>query len=176
MRRVRGVLEADGARVAPRKGERRLLVHTEAPRPDRGRAVGRRAVPSMRMHARKPAGAGRRRGIVPFATYRVEVVHEGDTVTIDVDENDYILDAAVEAGLEVPHDCKMGVCMMCPAKLVEGTVDQTEGMLSDDVADKGYVLLCVGKPTSDCSVRTVSVRTLARDATLSRLVSSVSRG
>ena len=141
-----------------------------------GRAVGRRAVPSMRMHARKPAGAGRWRGIVPFATYRVEVVHEGDTVTIDVDENDYILDAAVEAGLEVPHDCKMGVCMTCPAKLVEGTVDQTEGMLSDDVADKGYVLLCVGKPTSDCSVRTVSVRTLARDATLSRLVSSVSRG
>jgi hypothetical protein len=28
-------------------------------------------------------------------------------------------------------------------------------MLSADVADKGFVLLCCGRPESDCSVKTV---------------------
>ncbi len=28
-------------------------------------------------------------------------------------------------------------------------------MLSDDVAEQGFVLLCCGKPESDCAVRTV---------------------
>jgi hypothetical protein len=37
-----------------------------------------------------------------------------------------------------------------------GTVDQSGGsMLSDDVAAQGFVLLCCGRPESDCSVRTV---------------------
>jgi len=39
--------------------------------------------------------------------------------------------------------------MTCPAKLTCGTVDQGAGMLSEDVIDKGYVLLCVATPTSD---------------------------
>jgi hypothetical protein len=37
-----------------------------------------------------------------------------------------------------------------------GKVDQSGGsMLSSDVADKGFVLLCCGRPESDCSVMTV---------------------
>jgi hypothetical protein len=37
-----------------------------------------------------------------------------------------------------------------------GKVDQSAGsMLSSDVADKGFVLLCCGRPESDCSVATV---------------------
>jgi ferredoxin len=32
--------------------------------------------------------------------------------------------------LDVPHDCKLGVCMTCPARLVAGEVDQSDGMLS----------------------------------------------
>ena len=39
---------------------------------------------------------------------------------MDVDEDEYILDAVENAGIEVNYDCRMGVCMMCPAKLVSG--------------------------------------------------------
>jgi ferredoxin len=28
------------------------------------------------------------------------------------------------SGLDLPHDCKLGVCMTCPAKLVSGKVGQ----------------------------------------------------
>lgn len=36
-----------------------------------------------------------------------------------------------------------------------GEVDQDAGMLSDDVVEKGYALLCVSLPQSDCHVRVI---------------------
>jgi ferredoxin len=39
---------------------------------------------------------------------------------------------------------------------MSGTVDQSGSMLSDDVAEKGYALLCMAMPTSDCKIMTVS--------------------
>jgi ferredoxin len=39
---------------------------------------------------------------------------------------------------------------------ISGQVDQSGSMLSDDVADKGYALLCMAIPTSDCKIVTVS--------------------
>lgn len=56
----------------------------------------------------------------------------------------------------MPHDCKMGVCMTCPGKLVSGKVDQGAGMLSDDVSAKGYTLLCTATPQSDCVVNVIT--------------------
>ena len=53
-------------------------------------------------------------------------------------------------------DCKLGVCMTCPAKMISGTVDQSGSMLSEDVAGKGYALLCVAQPTSDCKIITIT--------------------
>ncbi len=42
----------------------------------------------------------------------------------------------------------------CPQ--VSGSVEQSGSMLSDDVAAKGYTLLCVATPTTDCKVMTIS--------------------
>lgn len=39
---------------------------------------------------------------------------------------------------------------------VSGKVDQSGSMLSDDVAEKGYVLMCMGMPQTDCKIMTVS--------------------
>ena len=43
---------------------------------------------------------------------------EGSTVTLEVGPGETILQAALDQGVELSHDCKMGVCMTCPAKLV----------------------------------------------------------
>ena len=43
---------------------------------------------------------------------------QGQVHTIEVEEGDTILQAALDSGIELSHDCKMGVCMTCPAKLV----------------------------------------------------------
>lgn len=39
---------------------------------------------------------------------------------------------------------------------VQGQVDQSGSMLSDDVAEKGYALLCMAMPQTDCKLMTVS--------------------
>ncbi len=49
---------------------------------------------------------------------QVEIQHDGQSTKLEVEEGTTILDAALDSGLELSHDCKMGVCMTCPAKLV----------------------------------------------------------
>lgn len=85
----------------------------------------------------------------------MSIEHEGETKVFDVEEDESILEKALEEGLDVPCDCMLGVCMTCPAKLISGSVDQSQGMLSDDVIEKGYTLLCVSNPVSDCVIRTI---------------------
>ncbi|KAK1432342.1 hypothetical protein QVD17_09238 [Tagetes erecta] len=88
-------------------------------------------------------------------SYKVSIEHDGVTTNLEVDPDETILDKALETGMSVPHDCKLGVCMTCPAKLLTGDVDQTEGMLSDDVIERGYSLLCVSYPKSDCQIKII---------------------
>ncbi|XP_058086267.1 ferredoxin C 1, chloroplastic [Magnolia sinica] len=99
---------------------------------------------------------GRSASIIVARAYKVEIEQDdGRNTTLEVDEDETILSKALEMGMSVPHDCKLGVCMTCPARLLSGTVDQSEGMLSDDVIDRGYALLCSAYPRSDCHFRII---------------------
>lgn len=83
-------------------------------------------------------------------TYTVEINHQGTTHTIQVPENQTILDAARDAGIDLPFSCSAGVCTTCAAQLSEGTVEQSDGMgLSPDLQAEGYALLCVAYPRSN---------------------------
>ena len=66
--------------------------------------------------ARHPSRS-RRAPTAPRA-HRVELQHAGGVAVLDVPEGTYILRAALDSGLDVPHDCQMGVCMNCAARLV----------------------------------------------------------
>ena len=101
--------------------------------------------------ARSPAPrAGAPRGALQVRASVVTIEHQGKSYEIEVDGFDSILDAAIDAGIEdLSYDCKMGVCMTCPSKVTGGEVEQDGAMLSDDVADMGYALLCVAKPVGE---------------------------
>jgi ferredoxin len=87
--------------------------------------------------------------------YQVELHHQGAVHTIPVPENKQILRAAFAAGIDLPTSCNAGVCTTCAAKVISGTVDQTEGMgVSPDLRAEGYVLLCVAYPRSDLKIET----------------------
>lgn len=58
------------------------------------------------------------RRVVLARSHKVEIEHEGKTYTLDVPDGSTILEVALDKGLDLPHDCKLGVCMTCPAKLV----------------------------------------------------------
>ncbi len=62
-------------------------------------------------------------------TYTVEFLHQGRTYTVEVPEDQQLLRAAKAAGINLPNSCNAGVCTTCAAKVIEGEVEQSEGML-----------------------------------------------
>lgn len=88
-------------------------------------------------------------------TYTVEIQHQGQTHTLTVSETQTILSAAQDAGLDLPYSCSAGVCTTCAAQVLEGSVDQTDGMgISPELQAQGYALLCVAYPRSDLKIET----------------------
>ncbi len=64
-------------------------------------------------------------------------------------DGENVLDAALDAGLEVPFSCKGGVCATCKAKLLEGEVemDLNHALGAAEVA-AGYILTCQAHPVT----------------------------
>jgi ferredoxin len=74
-------------------------------------------------------------------------------VTIDVAEDEYILEEAEDAGLRLPYDCRSGTCTTCMQKCLEGEVDQDLAFaISDEELENGYRLICIGSPLSDVTL------------------------
>ena len=88
-------------------------------------------------------------------TYTVEIRHQGNIHTIEVPEDKTVLDVADALDLGLPSSCHAGVCTTCAALLLEGSVEQGEGMgISPELQAQGYALLCVSYPRSNLKVET----------------------
>ena len=90
-----------------------------------------------------------------MASWKVTVQHEGKESVLTVAEDCSILTAAKDAGIDLPYDCEMGVCLTCPAKVLAGKVDSTGTTLDDSVVEKGYALTCTTYPRSDITIRSI---------------------
>lgn len=77
------------------------------------------------------------------------VVLDGKQHEIVMGADEHLLDAALEAGLDLPYACKGGVCCTCRAKLLEGkvTMDKNFTLEADEVA-AGFVLSCQSRALS----------------------------
>jgi ferredoxin len=102
-----------------------------------------------------------------MAVYKVRLINEAIALDriLDVPDDQYILDMAEEAGIRLPSGCLQGECSVCLAKLMDGTVDQSEQkFLNPSEIAAGYTVTCVAYPRSDCVLQTHQEQVLYSDA------------
>lgn len=78
------------------------------------------------------------------------VVLDGKSHALHMNPDEHVLDAAMAAGLDLPFSCKGGVCATCRCKVMTGSVvmDKNFGLEAWET-DKGFVLSCQSRPTSE---------------------------
>ncbi len=106
---------------------------------------------------------------------RVTVAKSGRSFGIDPGQS--VLDAALRAGLNLPHSCKSGNCGACRARLLGGAVRYPNGAplgLSDAESADGLILLCQARADSDLSIETFEPA-LPADLLVKRLPGRIER-
>ena len=87
-----------------------------------------------------------------MVTRSIVVANQGGASYL-VDGDRPLLETLEEHGVDLPFGCRYGGCITCAAKLTAGTVDQHEQVaLNNRQLNNGYVVLCVARPLSDCTL------------------------
>ncbi len=76
-------------------------------------------------------------------------------VEMEVEEGEWLLDAAFRQGIAVPHGCREGQCSSCKCLLIEGDVEvenYSTFALADYERETGHILLCRGYAFSDLTI------------------------
>jgi len=79
--------------------------------------------------------------------YTVEFVGTGETITVS--DKETILSRCVEEGVAQEYSCRVGMCLACSAKIVEGEVTQPAARGLTDEEAEAYALTCMARPKSD---------------------------
>ena len=90
-----------------------------------------------------------------MASFKIELRMPNGLKKFTCPDDEYILEAAEQSGIDMRYSCRAGACSTCVGNIVEGTVDQSDQSFLDDIQmKKGYALLCVAYATSDLIVKT----------------------
>jgi ferredoxin len=114
-----------------------------------------RGVARERVHEERFTSPQRRTQEAPVSRggHSLTLKHRGRTLVVVTRQDQTILEAGLEAGVDMPFSCTMGGCGACKSRVVSGSVDMVEpNCLSEGEKADGDVLTCVACTTSDAVV------------------------
>jgi 2Fe-2S type ferredoxin len=89
--------------------------------------------------------------------FEVEFAKEGET--IELANNETILDQGEDAGFDLPYACRQGQCVSCAGRITDGPAEEfvvhdDQEMLDEGELDDGYTLTCVAYPRDSFAIET----------------------
>jgi len=89
--------------------------------------------------------------------FEVEFVKQGETV--ELSNNEPILDQGEDQGWDLPYACRQGQCVSCAGRIADGPSEDfvehdNQQMLEDAEIEDGYTLTCVAYPRDSFSIET----------------------
>ncbi len=95
----------------------------------------------------------KRKGTVSAPGHTVRI--EPHARMLHVREDQPVLEAALSAGLNLPHSCKSGHCSSCRSRLLRGQIRYPGARplgITPEEERRGYILLCQARPRTDLLV------------------------
>jgi ferredoxin-NADP reductase len=83
--------------------------------------------------------------VVGGEEFSVSVASTGETVRVGADET--LLAALNRAGVHAPYSCQQGFCGTCRTRVLDGTVDHRDALLTDPEREDGMMLTCISRAT-----------------------------
>ncbi|MFB6251638.1 MAG: 2Fe-2S iron-sulfur cluster-binding protein [Halobellus sp.] len=90
--------------------------------------------------------------------FEVEFAKQGETIEVSNDEP--LLDQGEEEGWDLPYACRQGQCVSCAGQITSGGNSEdyiehdNQQMLDDAELGEGYTLTCVAYPRADFTIET----------------------
>jgi len=82
-----------------------------------------------------------------MAEYTVEFEGTGEQITVS--DKETILSRCIEEGIAQEFSCRVGMCLACSAKILDGEVTQPAARGLTDEERQEYALTCMARPQSD---------------------------
>lgn len=98
--------------------------------------------------------------------YQVKIAPSG--YVFNVDEDEYIVEAALNSGITFPYGCRSGVCGTCFGKVLSGELfypDDLPMALSEEEHEEGHALFCQAVAKSDLHIEVGEIK-MASDITV----------
>jgi ferredoxin len=79
-------------------------------------------------------------------SFDLELTRSGKRLTVAADQT--VLDAVLDAGVDVPFSCRTGLCGTCKVKVVDGRVDHRDSVLQAQERE-GSMCACVSRAAGE---------------------------